>query len=456
MATGYYGNEVYSGVAQSFEGQDTGILYTDRRKFYLDAVEFGTLYPNVAPFLAWSTGAGVINPDDPDWKNFTDDDDWMNQKFAVNGTPNDGTWAAAGDTINFNADGEVAIALGENLEGLVVEVWAQTGGSPTTLKGVGRVTSYVSGATDEITVKRLGSIGSGAAVIDDDLVYVIGNAQAEGSGSPEAWSTQPQIVWNSAQIEKTPIEITGTLYEAALRGTKVNEFARMQASKAKEHMIQRERKLLFGVRQNGIGAPSASAGHHLDSAGKPIRTTMGMIPMFDSSIGGVTSGEYQNVFTVTAATYDFDNFVDDTEKIFQYIPMDGFLTAQVGSQMMSFWNKIGSGAGFVGNTMNQIASAAGSGIAVGVHATGQIGYNYKTLETPHGVIRLVWNPLLRDRYAGKMLITDDSTIKRGVYRSPKYETAIHANDYDGQKDQYFSDEGLVVTSIRKNFLMNLA
>ena len=442
---GYFNsNEVYGNGAHSWEGGSAGVLYTDRRKFYLNEMEMAGLYPDIAPFLAFSSESGIVHLDDPDFKLFVDDDNFVNQKFAVDGSPStnwSGSSSAVGQTATFATDGYSALGAGNNLEGLEVEIW-DTSSSPNVRKGVALITDY-SSSSDTVTVKFIGNYGSNAgAIADDDEVFVIGNAQAEGSRSPETWNSQPSTVWNSAQIEKTKLEITGTLYSAALRGSKVNEFVRMQKNKMREHLIQRERKLLFGERAGGTGAPTS---HLTDSNGKVIRTTAGMIPLFKQY--GQTSGDAQNVFTVTAASYDYDQLVDDTQKIFQYIPTSGYMTAQVGGDMLSFWNKIGSN-GFVGNM--------GADVRIAEKGTGTLGYNYKVLETPHGIIRLVWNPLLRGLYSGYMLINDSSTVQRGVYRSPEYQTAIHENDFDGQKDQYFSDEGLVVTDLRKNSLMTLA
>lgn len=438
---GYYSaNEIHDGVAHSWEGGSAGILYQDRRKFYLNEMEMAGLYPNIAPFLAYSSEAGIVHLDDPDFKLFVEDDNYVNQQFTVKGSPSanwDGDSGDPGQVATFEADGFKAIGSGDNLKGLEVEIWNSAN---TVRKGVGIVTGYnASGNT--VTVKFIGNYGGNSGQLaDDDNVYVIGNAQAEGSRSPESWHSQPSTVWNSAQIEKTSLEITGTLYEAALRGSKVNEFIRMQKNKMKEHLIQRERKLLFGERAGGTGSPTA---HLVDDSGKLIRTTAGIVPLFNQY--GKKTGSEQNVFDVES-DYDYDKLVDDTQKIFQHLPEAGYLSAQVGGDMLSFWNKIGSN-GFVGNM--------GADVRIAEHGSGTLGYNYRALETPHGIIRLTWNPLLRGNYSGHMIITDKSTVQRGIYRAPKYETAIQENDFDGQKDQYFSDEGLVVTDLRKNSLMVL-
>ena len=48
-------------------------------------------------------------------------------------------------------------------------------------------------------------------------------------------------------------------------------------------------------------------------------------------------------------------------------------------------------------------------------------------------------------YSGYMVIIDPENVQHVTYRASKYETMIQDNDMDGQKDQYFSDEGLGAT-----------
>jgi hypothetical protein len=336
---GDYYNEVRPGLAHSWQGGTAGVLYTERRDMYLNPYDMASLYPSVTPFLVFSSEVPVTYVDDPDYKMFEEDDTFVGQQFYL-GNVSDGTWDGTTpgssttqpvDVLSFKA-----LAYGENLVGLEVEIFNGSG----VIKARALITAIGSG--DTVTFRFLGGgSGTGGAPGDieiGDEVHIIGNAQAEGTRSPEAWSTQPRVVWNSAQIEKTSLEITGTLYSMAkLRATKLNELVRLQQNKAREHMIQRERKNLFGWRVGGNDSP---IGHLTDGEGKPIRTTMGIIPMFIEY--GITDENRpdQNVFTRSKASYNFDDFVDDTVKMFQYIPNDGTLTAQVGMDALGFWRRL--------------------------------------------------------------------------------------------------------------------
>ena len=66
-------NEFYSGISFSWQGGQTGILYTDRRNFYLDPMEVSSLFPSVAPFVTFTGAMGVETLPDPDFKLFEED-----------------------------------------------------------------------------------------------------------------------------------------------------------------------------------------------------------------------------------------------------------------------------------------------------------------------------------------------------------------------------------------------
>lgn len=52
-------------------------------------------------------------------------------------------------------------------------------------------------------------------------------------------------------------------------------------------------------------------------------------------------------------------------------------------------------------------------------------------------------------------MVDPESVNHVTYRKSKYQTAIQANDIDGIKDQYFSDEGLGITLAERNHLLKL-
>lgn len=433
-------------MAGSWDGTTSGILYTDRRDFYVSPYEIDTLFASAAPFTTLSTKLGVIEVNDPDFKMFEEDDTFVDQSFSINdSTP--AAWSAAtvgGTSTIEGLDNFKALKIGENLEGLIVEIRSST---TNALKSTALISDYTS--TTSITFKHLGNAeqsDNGADTIEDnDVCTVIGNMRAEGSRAPKGWTSQPRVVWNSAQIQKTPFKITGTLLKAGLRGYPVPELARLRANKAMEHIMQKERSYLFGVRADGNDSPSSMFTDA--TSGEPIRSTMGIVTALQRY--GVASGTYQNVFSWDAAGYDFDNLLDDLGKMFQYFPAGNRMTLMGGLGLMNFLHKVGAGAGFLGNTGGQIQ------ITNLVKDT-YIGWVFKELWTPSGILELVYNPLFRgDTYTNYGVVLDRNSVSKVMYRPNEFQAGIQENDADYVVDQYFSDDGIKITNLKKNALIKL-
>jgi len=279
--------------------------------------------------------------------------------------------------------------------------------------------------------------------------------------APEAWSDELQVVWNSSQIFKTPLQITGTLLAASLRGES-SELARLRAQKNQEHKMQKEKAFLFGTRVGGtdLGGAAYDAGNkssdvaetfadggRIDTAGNIIRSTYGIVSAMDK-YGETGSYDYQNVFSISEASYSYSNFVDDMEKVFQYVPEAGVKRAFCGAGALGYWSKIAGTSGMAGNS--------GWTVNMSDMKRDSLGFNYKTLETPHGVLQLIPTPALRGPYNKYMLAVSEENLFHAQYRSPMYQTNIKTdNAFDGVKDQYFSDEGVGISLIESHHLFKV-
>jgi hypothetical protein len=436
-----------------------GILYTDRRDFYISPNQVKELWTDVTPFTTILANKEIRNVQDVDYKMFEHRSGWIRQEFALNdATPPTFTTGAAGETCleNLTIDGihGLSSAVDNSYRNLVCEVWNS---AKATYKGLVCITDVSSG---KLVVKSLGnprvSTNLLSALADNDIFQVVGTAFGEGTYAPEGFSDELEVVYNSPQIFKTSIEITGTLYAAALRGYS-SELERLRIEKNKEHKIQKEFALLRGVRVGGTGMSSlagtdVSADSHqtngiTDKDGKVIRSTMGIVPTIYRY--GATSGDQQNIFTISAASYSYTNFVDDMEKVFQYLPESGEMTALCGAGALSYWSKVDATNGFVKK----------SGFAVQMDAGTQrdtLGFNFRRVVTPHGNLKLVYAPGLRDTYRNTMLVIDQENLFLTQYRAPKFMANIKTDDaYDGIKDMLFSDEGLGMTLIERHKLFNI-
>ena len=163
---------------------------------------------------------------------------WVKQKFAFNagvaiGDPDTGATSAV-----IAVDGIVGLEAAATAawKGLIVEAWDAT---ETTRKAVLLIVDADGGG--DVTCKALWTSDDGAyTTVDGDICHVIGNAQGEGEEAPEAWSDELEVVWNSCQIFKTPLENTGTLLQASLRGES-SELARLRMQKNQEHKMQKKK-----------------------------------------------------------------------------------------------------------------------------------------------------------------------------------------------------------------------
>lgn len=428
-------------------------MFDERRNFYLDPNLTHELWQDVTPFLTMlSSRPRRTSHNDPDYKMFEHRSGWIAMSFKIaDATPNAWpTTGAPGELVTNTIDTVTGLgdeAVGAHFIGLICEVYSDDN---TTYKGVVRVHNFVSGS--DLQFQALGNPESGTdvqgAVADNDNYYVIGHSSEEGDFAPEAYSDDLTIVYNSTQIFKTPVEVTGTLYATALRGYS-NELARLRREKSMEHQIKVERSLLHGVRRGGTGmgdANDAFNAHGTGVNGKTVRTTMGLHAALRRY--GTTSGDNQNKFTVTAATYAYDNFVDDTEKVFRNIPSSGSKIGYCGGAMLSFWSKLGTN-GFMGNT--------GSTVQLGPWHRGEHGYDVRSLFTPHGRIDLVNAPVLRGRYNSTMIVVDPDHVELVEFRPDEFQVNIKTdNAYDGYKDQYMSDLGLGITMIETHSMWTLA
>ena len=464
----------------------SGVLFTDRRNFYIDPQVTKELWTDVTPFTTVIANKETRTVPDPVFKMFEHRQPWVEQLlYTTDGVSTNAGALSASQGIDDGAGGGAYKGLPAGasssttsltpLLGMVFEVWASAdfaakSGVPKGTMMVSTIESVAGDGTAEVKFKNIGNATITGA--NNDVYVAVGNAHGEGGYSPEAWSDELKIVYNSCQIFKNPLEITGTLLEASLRGES-SELARLRMQKSQEHKVHKERAFLFGRRYGGTGlgesayadgligadvdetfadggvTGSAYDGAHTGTAGSGaglVRTTYGIVPAIIKY--GASSGDNQNYFTASEASYTYSNFVDDMEKVFQYVPTSGVKKAFCGAGALGYWSKMAGNSGFAGNN--------GWSVNLGDMKRDALGFNYRVLETPHGMLQLIPTPALRGPWNKTMLIVDDDNLFHSQYRSPMYQTNIKTdNAYDGVKDQYFSDEGIGITNINSHSLIKI-
>jgi hypothetical protein len=416
----------------------SGVLYSDRRDFYIRPNVVKELWTDVTPFLTVVANQQTVSGmADPTFKMFEHRNPWQKQQFQSAANP--AAVASGAESTSIATDNAEGIQPGANYKGLMCDVFSDSSGPSGGSKGQVLITEYASSG-DSIKYKNL--TNEDINVADDDWFVVIGNAQGEGTNSPAAWSDDLSVVYNSTQIFKTPVEVTGTLLQASLRGES-KELARLRDQKSAEHKIQKERSFIFGSNPKGTSGGFANIEDITDENDKTVRTTMGILTALARY--GSSSGDAQNVF----ASGDIDTyseFVDAMEKVFQYVPTSGSKRAFVGAGALGYWSKQGGNAG-------SFAGDSGWTVNLGDMKRDALGFNYRTLETPHGMLQLIPTPALRGPYNKHMLIVSDENLFHAQYRAPQFQASIQANDYDGVKDQYMSDEGIGISLMESHALM---
>ena len=424
----------------------SGVLYTDRRDFYIKPNVVKELWTDVTPFTTVIANQNTITGmSDPTFKMFEHRNPWVNQTITCGTAEANVAVSAESGFLAYSASSNVG-GEGAHWEGLEVDI--ATSGA---VLGQGVISVWTADANDDgtandarIKIKVLNSYDAGG--IDfavGSVLTVIGNAHGEGTGAPEAWSDDLSVVYNSTQIFKTPLEITGTLLEASLRGES-KELARLRTMKSQEHKIQKERAFLFGANPKGISDGFSDIEALSDKNGKALRSTMGIVSAL-KKYGTSTDVDAQNVFASTEID-TYGEFVDAMEKIFQYVPTAGVKKAFVGPGALGYFSKQGGNAG-------SFAGDSGWTVNLGDMKRDSLGFNYRMLETPHGMLQLIPTPALRYNYNKHMLIVDEENLFHAQYRAPKFEASIQANDYDGVKDQYMSDEGIGISLLESHSLM---
>jgi len=426
----------------------SGVLYTDRRNFYVDPQVTKELWTDVAPFTTLISNQEQRDVSDPLFKMFEHRNPWIKQEFQ---SATDVASRSAADAESDNMDIDNIVGLSANADssyvGLVCEVWDST---KTTKRG----NAIISSVVDSNTIKFKVMGDAAIDVADNDFFVVVGNAHGEGSSAPDAWSDEIGVVWNSTQIFKTPLQITGTLEAAVLRG-ETSELARLRRMKAQEHKMQKEKAFLFGKRvggtgldlQDGSSSDSFADGGRTDADGNLIRSTYGVISALENYGISSATDDDQNIFTIDGS-YGYGNFVDDMEKVFQYIPETGVKRAFVGAGALGYWSKMAGSSGLSGNS--------GWTVNLGDMKRDGLGFNYRVLETPHGLLQLIPAPALRGPYNKYMVVVTDENLFHAVYRPSMYQTNIKTdNAFDGVKDQYMSDEGVGIQLIESHHLFKI-
>ena len=323
-----------------------------------------------------------------------------------------------------------------------------TDDSDAIITATGRIESVTHNSADTTiqvrTIQASAGDSSTTSLEDTGRVTVIGTSYEEGSGAPDVWSQELDNRYGYTQIFKTACEMTNTARATVYRGY-ADEWARLWNLKLREHKIDIERAMLFGMQgsQSGIQYTDGITGNIIKNAGTAIE-------------GGVKfsySEKTPYLKSVTSAELTYDELLSDFEVIFD--PARGGSSSKLalaGLPVISHFNKLG---GFIDASMQTENRYNFQ------RSTGSFGHNVTKIDTVHGDLTLVKEPLFRSNFAGYLCLVDLDHVSyrplvgNGVNRDTSITTNVQQADEDLRKDMILTEAGLEVSLPETHALYNL-
>ena len=421
------------------------------RRLYNFSDRVADLAPDESPFFVYLSKVAKVPTDDPQFR-FLEDRNKIaitDRAFLVQAAV---TLSAAGSltTVTFDTAGGASVDW--LVKGMVIAIGEDDDSTNQPAHNIVRVESLSdSGAYTTASVRTISKAGAASAelaVDDNTKCMVIGTSFEEGSGSPDVWSRELDNDYGYTQIFKTACELTNTARATRYRGY-ADEWQRIWNLKLREHKVDIERAMLFGQRASiqGIQYSEGIAGQIMKNS------------QSNAVVGGgqVSYNEGEAYFkSVTAAEWTYDDMLSDLEVIFD--PARGGNSSKLALcslPVISQFNKMGDG-GFIDNS-----TASTQAQYMIERAQGSFGHRVTKVDTIHGDITLIKEPLFRGLAAGFMCMVDLDHVSyrplvgNGLNRDTHIVTNVQSDDEDLRKDMILTEAGLEVSLPETHALFNL-
>ena len=421
------------------------------RRLYNFSDRVADLAPDESPFFVYLSKVAKVPTDDPQFR-FLEDRNKIaitDRSFLVQAAV---TLSAAGSltTVTFDTVGGASVDW--LVKGMVVAIGEDDDSTNQPAHNIVRVESLTdSGAytTAQVrTISKAGAASAELAVDDNTKCMVVGTSFEEGSGSPDVWSRELDNDYGYTQIFKTACELTNTARATRYRGY-ADEWQRIWNLKLREHKVDIERAMLFGQRASvqGIQYSEGIAGHIMKNS------------QSNAVVDGtqVSYNEGEAYFkSVTAGEWTYDDMLSDLEVIFD--PARGGNSSKLALcslPVISQFNKMGDGGFIDGSTASTQAKYMIE------RAQGSFGHRVTKVDTIHGDITLVKEPLFRGLAAGFMCMIDLDHVSyrplvgNGLNRDTHIVTNVQSDDEDLRKDMILTEAGLEVSLPETHALFNL-
>jgi len=427
----------------------------DQRKLYDFSDRVAELMPEESPFFVYLSQVAKVATDDNIFRYLENRTvtNYTARNFSLAAAVNGGSGVSSPNLYDFTVDDGAGSAIGFLTKGMVIAVKTvdDTNGYGQALIRVESAPNVQSANTtfSGRVIELSNSNVSGYNVLaDNDECQIVGTSFGEGTGSPDTFSDTIEDDFGYTQIFKTACEMTNTAIATRYRGY-ANEFDRIWAQKLREHKVDIERAMLFGqkARVNGVQYTEGLVGHIVKN----------VQPVIDDSAFSYSSGNpYYRSVAQSELTYD--RLLADLEVIFD--PARGGSSERLvlaSLPVITFFNKMGDGA-FIDASVGH----ANAPYRVNMNnVQGSFGHQLMEINTVHGSMFLVKEPLFRGIASGFMLMADMSKLAyrplvgNGLNRDTQIMTNVQSADEDLRKDMIMTEAGLEISLPECHALYNV-
>ena len=419
------------------------------RRLYDFSDRVADLSPEESPFFVYLSKVGKVPTSDSQFRFLEDRTkvEMTDRSFLLKGAT---TMVAEGSSMNVNFDTSGGASVDWLIPGMVIAIGDVDGNSvPTTANvRIDSVSDSGSHTTCSITSISHVATSSTLALADNSNCTVIGTSFKEGSGAPDVFSSELDNEYGYTQIFKTACEMTNTARATVYRGY-ADEWARLWNLKLREHKVDIERAMLFGQKGSaggiqyteGIVGSTIAAGYgNIVNDGSQLSYNEG-VPYYKSNAVG---------------EWSYDDLLQDFEVMFD--PARGGSASKLALAslpVISHFNKLGSSNTFIGNSLSSTAPYQFE------KSNGTFGHQVTKVETVHGDLSLVKEPLFRGFASGFCMIVDldhcsyRPLVGNGVNRDTSITTNVQQADEDLRKDMILTEAGLEVSLPETHALINL-
>ncbi len=418
------------------------------------------LAPEESPFFVYLSKVGKVPTSDSQFRFLEDRTkvEMTDRSFLLKGAT---TMVAEGSNMTVVFDTSGGDGVDWLIPGMVVAIGDIDGNSVPTTANV-RINSVDNSSSTTQTSCVITSISHVAttgtlALADDSKCTVIGTSFKEGSGAPDVWSSELDNEYGYTQIFKTACEMSNTARATVYRGY-ADEWARLWNLKLREHKIDIERAMLFGQKGSAGGIQYTEG-----IVGSTIAAGYGNIVNDGSQLAYNEGVPYYKSNTVGQWTYD--DLLSDFEVMFDPARGGGSSKLALASlPVISYFNKLGhTGSG----TTGFVAQTAGTASEDNPfrynfsQSNGTFGHKITKVETIHGDLSLIKEPLFRGFASGFCMMVDLDHVSyrplvgNGVNRDTSITTNVQQADEDLRKDMILTEAGLEVSLPETHALFNL-